>query len=77
MSSDCCIIDSGLMINPRWPWLGASPGGLMVQDGEIVGGVEIKSPCFKRDMLIFDAGAEKSYFLEMKSVSPSLKEKHA
>ena len=77
MSSDCCISDSSLVINPRWPWLGASPDGLVVQDGEIVGAVEIKCPYCKRDMLISEACTEKSFFLEMKSSIPSLKEKHA
>ena len=77
MSSGCFIIDSGLVINPRWPWLGASPDGLVLQDGETVGAVEIKCPYSKRDMPISEACAERSFFLEMKSLSPSLKEKHA
>ena len=44
---DLEIVESGLIINPQWPWLGASPDGVLVSNGRVVGGIEIKCPFSK------------------------------
>ena len=38
------VVECGLMINPKWPWLGASLDWLTIQDGMLVVGIEIKCP---------------------------------
>ncbi len=70
------VIECGLMINPKWPWLGASPDGLLAQDGTLVGGVEIKCPFTKRDMMISDACNDKTFFMADTTSGPKLKESH-
>ena len=71
------VIECGLMINPKWPWLGASPDGLVSHEGKLVGGVEIKCPYSKREMTIADACKSKTFFLKESDSGPQLKESHA
>lgn len=65
----------GLVINPKWPWLGASPDGVMKVD-EIVKAVEVKCPFTKRDMSITEACQDKNFFLTIVNDKPKLKENH-
>ena len=71
------VIESGLIINPKWPWLAASPDGLVIADNKCSGAVEVKCPYSKLDMEISEACKDKSFFMEMKPTGPSLKPTHA
>ena len=71
------IMECGLIINPRWPWLGASPDGLLIDTDRVAGGIEIKCPFSKKDVNIVDACQEKNFFLEMSPCGPKLKTSHA
>ena len=75
--SDLQVIESGLIINPQWPWLGASPNGLLVTGGRAVGGIETKCPFSKKDETVIDACRDKDFFMEMTAAGPTLKESHA
>eukprot|EP00112_Aurelia_sp_Birch-Aquarium-sp1_P003430 Seg1383.7 transcript_id=Seg1383.7/GoldUCD/mRNA.D3Y31 product="hypothetical protein" protein_id=Seg1383.7/GoldUCD/D3Y31 len=57
------VMECGLIINPRWPWLGASPDGVLIDAGKVAGGIEIKCPFSKKEMNIADACKEKKFFL--------------
>ena len=71
------VMECGLIINPRWPWLGASPDGLLIDTGKVAGGIEIKCPFSKKEMNLADACKDKKFFLEMSSCGPKLKSSHA
>ncbi|XP_065067515.1 uncharacterized protein LOC135693068 [Rhopilema esculentum] len=70
------VVECGLMINPKWPWLGASPDGLIIQDGMLVGGIEIKCPYTKRNLTVQDSCQDKNFFMGDSGSGPNLKEKH-
>ena len=71
------VIKSGLVINPAWPWLGASPDGVVVEHGKAIGATEIKCPFKQRDMSIDDAIKMKEFCLTLnKNGKPSLKRNH-
>eukprot|EP00112_Aurelia_sp_Birch-Aquarium-sp1_P025768 Seg8764.1 transcript_id=Seg8764.1/GoldUCD/mRNA.D3Y31 product="hypothetical protein" protein_id=Seg8764.1/GoldUCD/D3Y31 len=57
------VMECGLIINPRWPWLGASPDGVLIDAGKVAGGIEIKCPFSKKEVNIADACKEKKFFL--------------
>ena len=45
MEEDERIIDSGLIINPKYPWLGCSPDGIAVsKEGTVIRCIEVKRP---------------------------------
>lgn len=59
------VTECGFIVNPQFPWLGASPDGVIpVNDGsrKIV---EVKCTFSKRDMSIKDACADKSFLFEI------------
>ena len=64
------------MINPKWPWLGASPDGLIAQNGELLGGIEIKCPYSKRHMLVSESCEDKNFFMVNTELGPTLKKSH-
>ena len=68
----------GLVINPKWPWLGASPDSLAKDSNEknSCGAVEIKCPASKADLTILEACVDKSFCLEIKDQIPKLKKKN-
>ena len=45
---ECSVMECGLIINPKWPWLGVSADGLLIENGKVVGGMEIKCPYSKK-----------------------------
>ena len=49
------VAKCGLFINPQWPWLGASPDGVLLQDGQAVRGIEIQCPFSRKEKTIEDA----------------------
>ena len=68
------IENTSLIINPKWPWLGASPDGIV--GGEIVKAVEVKCSYSKRDLTITDASCDKQFFLHIIDSKPTLKKRH-
>ena len=62
----------GLFINPKWPWLGCSPDGIVSKQKVI----EIKCPFSKKDCSIIEACNDKHFFLKLVDDKPMLKETH-
>ena len=58
----------GLVVNPKWPWLGASPDSLAkdLNEQNKYGAVEVKCPASEADLTITKACQDKSFFLELK-----------
>ena len=48
----------------RWPWLGASPDGLVMHGEKLVGGLEIKCRYTKRKTTILEACEDKTYCMQ-------------
>ena len=61
----------GLVINPKWPWLGCSPDGIVNEKA-----IEIKCPFSKKDLTIIEACADKSFFCTLENDQPKLKRTH-
>eukprot|EP00794_Sanderia_malayensis_P004347 gene4347-4926_t len=71
------IMNAGLIINPTWPWLGASPDGIVMEAGKIVGAIEIKCPFTKKDFCINEAATMRDFFMIMnENGKPALKQNH-
>ena len=65
----------GLFINPKWPWLGASPD-VILKNGDTVKAVEVKCPYAKRNLPIRNACEDRKFFLQVEDGQPSLKKNH-
>ena len=50
------IKSCGLVVSPKWPWLGCSPDGVLLQCEECIGCLEIKCPYLKKDMTVVIEG---------------------
>ena len=48
---DSSSAECGLIINPKYPWLGASPDGIITKGGESYL-IEVKCPSTRRDFMI-------------------------
>ena len=60
------IESCGLVVNPKYPWLGCSPDGIVVENGSPAGCIEVKCPYSKRDCLVREAAmTDKSFFMKM------------
>ena len=70
-SDNVKVTTCGLVINPRWPWLGCSPDGLL--DDRTI---EINWPYKWRDTDIYTASADKNLFMALKEGVPKLKARH-
>ena len=58
----CFVSNCGLVVNPSWPWLGASPDRKVVtRDSR--GLVEVKCPYSKRDQDLLEACTDTGFFL--------------
>ena len=67
----------GLVVSPRWPWLGCSPDGIVVEGGTVVRCVEIKCPYSKKAVTVLDAvNGDKRFFLKNTTSGLKLKDKH-
>ena len=71
-SQNLVVSNSGLVINPKWPWLACSPDGLLEQKA-----VEVKCPYTFKDINVYDACSEKDFFMKLENDEPKLKENHA
>ena len=67
----------GLVVSPKWPWLGCSPDGIVFEDIVPVGCIEVKCPYSKRDMTLAEANAsDKNFFLKLIDGKLKLKRNH-
>lgn len=68
----------GLIVNPKLPWLGASPDALVSDSSEeqVYGAIEVKCPSSKADSTIMEACNDKSFCLELANNKTVLKKKH-
>ena len=72
------IKSCGLVVSPKWRWLGCSPDGVLLQCGECIGFLEIKCPYSKKDMTILEAvKSDKNFFLKSTTFGLELKRSHA
>ena len=70
------ILHSGLIVNPKHPWLRYNPDGIVKSErGIIEGCLEVKCPYFIKDKTIKEAMRGKSYFLYETDFGPQLKKK--
>ena len=58
----------GFIINPQWPWLGCSPDGIVFENDNSVGCIEVKCPYSKRGMTIKEAADNDNTFF-MKNIN--------
>lgn len=70
------VYDAGLVINPSFPYLGASPDGKVYDPTEKdpFGLMEIKNPYTWRNYTMEEACADSNFFLHMVDGKPKLKE---
>ena len=68
----------GLVVNPKWPWLGASPDALISDEREesVYGAVEVKCPASKSGISVLEACSDKAFCMEIIDGKPSLKKNH-
>ena len=78
----CCartnttVLKTGLIVNPKHPWLGCRPDGMILSnEGNIEGCVEVKCPYTHRDLTLLEATEDKNFFL-LNSDGPKLKRTH-
>lgn len=69
------MVKTGIHIHPSEHWLGASPDGLVVQGGKVVGLVEVKNPCL-RDTLSNAARTKKDFCLQLRNGELHLRKWH-
>ena len=76
--TSCDIQVCGFVVNPKWPWLGCSPDGIVVENGSVVGCIEVKCPYTKRNFTIKEAADnDKNFFLKLSDGKCKLKNNHA
>ena len=63
----------GLIVNPKWPWLGASHDGILKRNGHVIE-IEVKCPVSKRNMSIKDACQDKNFCLTYENDKARLKQ---
>ncbi|CAH1265988.1 GTF3C1 [Branchiostoma lanceolatum] len=51
-------VETGLILSLERPWLGASVDGLVRQDGQTIGGLEVKCPSSKQGMSVQEASQD-------------------
>ena len=62
----------GLIINPKWPWIGYSADGII----NSTSGIEVKCPYTKTDMTIMESCEDKTFYLKLDGGQPRLKQIH-
>ena len=66
------VYTCGLIVNPKWPWLGCSPNGTVQGQKSI----EIKCPSKFRDLDINECCLDKKFFMTLKINKSTLKLNH-
>ena len=71
------VIDCGLVVSPKWPWLGCSPDGNVTEKKQPVGCIEIKCPHSKKNMTFKEAAEQdKAFYLKVIDGELKLKTNH-
>lgn len=65
----------GFVVNPKWPWLGASPDGVMEIKG-VKKAIEVKCPYSKKDLTIEESCMDSSFYLKKVDNKIQLKRNH-
>ena len=72
------LVTCGLLVQPGCPWLGCSPDGVVMRNGEAVRLVEVKSPLCGKTMPAVDIVAQRKVaWLEVDGENAYLKKNHA
>ena len=72
------VANCGLVVSPKWPWLGCSPDGIVMNEGVPVGCVEVKCPYSIKEMSIHEAAMSvKDFYIKQTEAGLKLKVKHA
>lgn len=71
------VSDSGLHINPKWPFMGASPDGISKCHCCGKGLCEIKCPYSHRDSTVAEALGSKNFCLQQNDTGVNLTQNHA
>ena len=75
--NDAEVKKCGLVVSPRWPWLGCSPDGIILKSSIPVRCIEVKCPYSKRDMKLAEASvSDKTFFLKSVEGKLTLKRNH-
>ena len=77
-SKDVTVTQTGLIINPAFPYLAATPDGLVkdISSPDADGILEIKCPFKYRDVGPTEAAQNKDFCCELNDGVPTLKRKH-
>ena len=71
------VVRCGLIVPPKCPWLGFSPDGVVMRDGQPVRLVEVKSPVCGKTMTPLEMLTQKALpFIEFDGENGDLKRKH-
>ena len=71
------VLNTGLIVNPKYPWLGCSPDGIVLsKEGTIEGCIEVKCPYTHRDKKVKEATQDKKFFMVETQHGPNLKRRH-
>ena len=70
------VLQSGLVVNPSFPWLGASPDGKIIDSKAGLGLLEIKCPMSFRDIDPLDACSDNTFYCRLVDGKPMLKRGH-
>ncbi|XP_064625475.1 uncharacterized protein LOC135486546 [Lineus longissimus] len=71
------ILENGIVVNPSFPWLGASPDGKILDSNAGFGLLEVKCPASFKDVDPLEACASKNFYCELVEGKPRLKRKHS
>ena len=78
LNRDVQVRETGIVIQPEFYWLAASPDGLMkdIQNTPATGLLEIKCPKSKRNCTPNELFEDKSFYVGIKNCEPYLKKIH-
>ena len=78
LQNKATVANCGLVVSPKWPWLGCSPDGIVMNEGVPVGCVEVKCPYSIKEMSIHEAAMSvKDFYIKQTEAGLKLKVKHA
>ena len=79
LQNKATVANCGLVVSPKWPWLGCSPDGIVMNEGVPVGCVEVKCPYSIKEMSIHEAATSVKdfYIKQIEAGLNKLKVKHA
>ena len=77
LQNSITVANCGLVVSPKWPWLGCSPDGIVMNQGIPVGCVEVKCPYSIKERSIHEAAMSvKDFYIKQTEDGLKLKVKH-